>query len=76
MAFFQAEIWGLEGIMLMPPGEGGVEGGLKSKRIRVQRFHTVLVMCKFQLTAWRKAVSFWLISCVCKPEILLQARAE
>lgn len=46
------------------------------RTIATQRWNTGSGMCSFQLTALRKALSFWLISQVLSPDILLQARAE
>jgi hypothetical protein len=57
------------------PGVGGWVG-VYFKTMSVQRWKTASVMCNCQLTAKRKAISFWLISKVFKPEILLHARAE
>jgi len=54
------------------PGEGGSEG-VYLRTISVQRWKTASVICIFQFTARRKAISFWLIPKVFSPEILLQA---
>jgi hypothetical protein len=50
--------------------------GVYFKTISVQRWKTASVICIRQLTARRNAISFWLISKVFNPEILLHARAE
>jgi len=60
---------------LAEPGDGGNEG-VYFKTMSVQRWKTASVMCNCQLTASRKAISFWLISKVFNPEILLHALAE
>jgi hypothetical protein len=56
-------------------GDGGCDG-VYLRTISVQRWNTASVICSRQLTARRKVISFWLISSVFSPEILLQARAE
>lgn len=57
------------------PGDGGWVG-VYFKTMSVQRWKTASVICNCQLTAMRKAISFWLISKVFNPDILLHARAE
>lgn len=57
------------------PGDGGCVG-VYLRTISAQRWKTGSVMCNCQLTAKRNAISFWLISSVLSPEILLHARAE
>lgn len=58
------------------PGDGGWDEGVYLRTMSVQRWKTFSVICKSQLTARRKAISFWLISKAGSPEILLQAREE
>lgn len=60
---------------LVEPGDGG-NVGVYLRTMSVQRWKTASVMCNCQLTASRKAISFWLISKVFNPEILLHALAE
>lgn len=50
--------------------------GVYFRTISFQRWKTASDMCRRQSTAWRNMSSFWLISAVLRPEILLQARAE
>lgn len=58
-------------------GEGGGWGdGVYRKTMSVHRWKTVSEICRRQLTAVRKVISFMLISSVFKPDILLHARAE
>lgn len=61
--------------ILGDPGDGGWVG-VYFKTMSVQRWKTASVICNCQFTARRKAISFWLISKVFSPEILLHARAE
>lgn len=60
---------------LLDPGDGG-NVGVYLRTISVQRWKTASVICNSQFTARRKAISFWLISKVFNPEILLHALAE
>jgi hypothetical protein len=57
------------------PGDGGCVG-VYFRTMSVQRWKTASVICIRQLTASKNAISFWLISKVFSPEILLHARAE
>ena len=56
------------------PGERAE--GVYRKTTSLHRWKTDSEMWSFQLTASRKAISFVLISCVFRPDILLHARAE
>ena len=56
------------------PGE--CADGVYRKTTSLHRWKTDSVMCNFQFTASRKAISFVLISWVLRPDILLHARAE
>ena len=60
---------------LLDPGDGG-NVGVYLRTMSVQRWKTASVICNSQFTARRKAISFWLISKVFNPEILLHALAE
>ena len=59
----------------LDPGDGG-NWGVYLRTMSVQRWKTASVICSSQFTARRKAISFWLISKVFNPEILLHALAE
>lgn len=62
----------------MTPTSSGVlpAPGVNFNTMSVHRWYVVSDMCSFHCTASRNTSSFWLISAVGRPEILLQARAE
>src|SRR5690349_9102402 len=74
MRFQSRTFWAIMGETA--PAEGGAGGGVYLRTISFHLWKTSSTMWSFQLTAIRKAISFWLISWVLSPEILLQARAE
>lgn len=66
----------LEAIMDEIEDPGECAEGVYRKTISLQRWNTNSEIWSFQLTASKKAISFVLISCVLRPDILLHARAE
>lgn len=66
----------LEDPMDDPGDPGECAEGVYRKTTSLQRWKTGSEIWSFQLTASKKAISFVLISCVLRPDILLHARAE